>query len=125
MATSEMSPEQLAPTTTPQLQWPKWGQYYETNGKAGEPPQIQEVIGQIKRYKAWLAAESADQRATIWHEMLKTYTDQVFTIGTVNNTKHPVVVSKKLRNVPKEGIYTWEPTAYFGIYRPDTFWLDK
>ncbi len=125
MATSEMSPEQLAPTTTPQLQWPKWGQYHETNGKAGEPPQIPEVIGQIERYKAWLAAENAGQRTQIWQEMLKTYTDQVFTIGTVNNTKHPVVVSKKLKNVPEEGIFTWEPTAYFGIYRPDTFWFDK
>jgi peptide/nickel transport system substrate-binding protein len=125
IATSEMSPEQLAPTSTPQLQWPKWGQYYETNGKAGEPPQLPEVLGQIEKYKAWLAAESVEERTAIWHEMLKTYTDQVFTIGTVNNTRQPIVVSKKLRNLPEEGIYTWEPTAYFGIYRPDTFWFEE
>ena len=125
IATSEMSPEQLAPTSTPQLQWPKWGQYHETNGKAGEPPQLPEVIKQIERYKSWLTAESVEERTAIWHEMLQTYVDQVFTIGTVNNARHPVVVSKKLRNVPEEGIYTWEPTAYFGIYRLDTFWFDK
>ncbi len=125
IATSEMSPEQLAPTTTPQLQWPKWGQYHETNGKAGEPPQLPEVIKQIERYKAWLQAESEERRTAIWQEMLKTYTDQVFTIGTVNNAKHPVVVNKKLRNVPEDGIYTWEPTAYFGVYRMDTFWFDQ
>ena len=125
IATSEMSPEQLAPTSTPQLQWPQWGQYHETNGKAGEPPQLPEVINQIERYKSWLAAESVEKRTAIWHEMLKSYSDQVYSIGTVNNTKHPIVVSKKLRNVPEEGIYTWEPTAYFGVYRPDTFWFDQ
>jgi peptide/nickel transport system substrate-binding protein len=35
----------------------------------------------------------------------------------------PVVVSNKLRNVPTEGIYNWDPGAFFGIYHPDTFWL--
>ncbi|MCF6321142.1 MAG: ABC transporter substrate-binding protein, partial [Rhizobiaceae bacterium] len=125
IATSEMSPEELAPTSMPQLQWPKWGQYFETKGKAGEPPQMPLVAKQIERYKSWLLAETPDERSAIWHEMLQTYTDQVFTIGTLNNTRQPVVVNKKLRNVPQEGIFTWAPTAYFGIYRPDTFWFDK
>jgi peptide/nickel transport system substrate-binding protein len=125
IATGEMSPQELAPTSAPQLQWPKWGQYHETKGKAGEPPQMPEVANQITLYKSWLLAESPEQRAEIWHEMLKAYTDQVFTIGTVNNTRHPVVVNEKLRNVPEEGIYTWEPTSFFGVYRPDTFWFAK
>jgi peptide/nickel transport system substrate-binding protein len=34
-----------------------------------------------------------------------------------------VVISNRLRNVPKEGIYNWDPGAHFGVYRPDTFWL--
>jgi peptide/nickel transport system substrate-binding protein len=25
-------------------------------------------------------------------------------------------------NVPKEGLYNWDPRAQIGIYRPDTFW---
>ena len=28
-----------------------------------------------------------------------------------------------LRNVPDEGIFSWDPGAHFGIYRPDTFWF--
>ena len=36
----------------------------------------------------------------------------------------PVVVSGVLRNVPAEGLYNWDPGAYFGMYRPDTFWFD-
>lgn len=125
IATGEMSPQELAPTSAPQLQWPKWGQYHETKGKAGEPPQMPEVAKQVEHYKAWLLAETPEKRAAIWHEMLKTYTDQVFTIGTVNNTRHPIVVNAKLQNIPEEGIYTWEPTSFFGVYRPDTFWFGK
>jgi peptide/nickel transport system substrate-binding protein len=26
--------------------------------------------------------------------------------------------------VPDKGIYNWDPGAFFGIYRPDHFWLD-
>jgi peptide/nickel transport system substrate-binding protein len=35
----------------------------------------------------------------------------------------PVVVSNRLRNVPEEGIYNWDPGAHFGMYSPDTFWF--
>ncbi len=47
----------------------------------------------------------------------------VFTIGIVNSTLQPVVINNRLRNVPAEGIYAWNPGAYFGIYKPDTFWF--
>ena len=72
-----------------------------------------------------MAATSLEEKEQIWLEMLKNYADQVFTIGTVNNSRQPVVVSNKLQNVPEEGIYSWEPTSYFGNYKPDTFWYDK
>ena len=125
IASADLSPQELAPTAQPQLQWPKWGQYFETNGKAGEPVDVPEAAEQLERYKQWLVAESGEAREAAWRAMLKTYTDQVFTIGTVNNSRQPVVVSAKLRNVPEEAIYTWEPTSFFGAYRPDTFWFDE
>ena len=56
--------------------------------------------------------------------MLDIHAEQVFTIGIVSGVPQPVVVSNALRNVPEKGIYNWEPGAYFGIYRPDTFWFD-
>ena len=55
--------------------------------------------------------------------MLKINADQVFTIGTVNGTRQPVVVAKHLVNVPDEGIWTFDPGGYFGLYMPDTFWF--
>ncbi|MFZ1816017.1 MAG: ABC transporter substrate-binding protein [Rhizobiaceae bacterium] len=123
IANAEMSPQEMAPTSQPQLQWPKWGEYFDTQGKSGEPVDMPEAAAQLDRFRAWLAAGTRDEQRAIWHEMLSTYTDQVFTIGTVNNSRQPVVASKRLRNIPEEAVYTWEPTAFFGVYRPDTFWF--
>ena len=55
--------------------------------------------------------------------MLEIYSDQVFSIGIARETFQPVVVDAKLRNLPKSGIYSWSPSAFFGVYRPDTFWF--
>jgi peptide/nickel transport system substrate-binding protein len=56
--------------------------------------------------------------------MLAIHAEQQFTIGTVTGNPQPVVVSRALRNVPPKALYNWDPGAYFGIHRPDTFWLD-
>jgi peptide/nickel transport system substrate-binding protein len=55
--------------------------------------------------------------------MLTIYTDQVFTIGTVNETKQPVVTSPALKNVPDDATFNFDPGGYFGRYLPDTYWF--
>ncbi len=97
VANAEMSPQELAPTAQPQLQWPKWGEYFETSGKSGEPIDMPEAAAQLERYKSWRVLADREQQRAIWQEMLAAYTDQVFSIGTVNNSRQPVVVSKKLQ----------------------------
>lgn len=57
--------------------------------------------------------------------MLSIYTDQVFSIGLVNSSLQPILVTKKLRNFPDEGLYGFDPTSYLGAYKPDTFWLEQ
>jgi len=125
LPTADMSPEELAPTSQQQLQWPKWGQHYETNQTLGEPPDLAEAQELLRLNNAWLTAKSRGERAEVWHRMLQIHADQVFTIGLLNSVKQPVVVKDGLRNVPEEGIYNWDPGAQFGIYRPDTFWFDR
>lgn len=42
--TASLPPRDFAPTSQgDQLQWPKWGQHYETKGEAGEPPDLPEA----------------------------------------------------------------------------------
>ena len=124
LATAAMSPQEFAPINQQQLQWPKWGQYYETKGKAGEAPDLPSATRLKELYEDWLGTALQPDQSRIWHAMLQIWADEVFSIGTVAGVLQPVVVSEKLHNVPEEGFYNWDPGAFFGIFKPDTFWLD-
>src|SRR6516165_9981784 len=124
LATAAMSPWEFAPTSQQQLEWPKWGQFYETKGTAGEPPDLPSAIRLKELYEEWLAAASQQEQTRIWHDMLQIWADEVFSIGTVAGVLQPIVVNAKLRNVPEQGIYNWDPGAFFGVYKPDGFWFD-
>lgn len=123
LATWAMSPEEFAPTTQQQLQWPKWGQYFETRGNAGQAPDLAEARELLRLFYAWRDNDDRVDRERIWHEMLNLYADQVFSIGIVGGVLQPVMVSNRLKGVPEKGIYNWNPGAHFGIYRPDRFWF--
>ena len=118
-------PDEFAPTNQLQLQWPKWGQYYQTRGRAGEAPDDPAALELLSLNGAWVTARSADARRAIWERILRINADQVYTIGLIAGVPQPVVVDRDLRNVPDRGIYNWDPGAHFGIYMPDTFWFDK
>ncbi len=123
--TPEMSPAELAPTTQEQLEWPMWGQYYEQNRKGGEKPTLPDVEQLVQLYQEWRKSTSDDERERVWLKMLAIHADQVYTIGTVTHALQPVVVSDDLRNVPSDGIFSWDPGAYFGMYHVDAFWFDS
>ena len=124
LATADMSPAEFAPTQQQQIEWPKWGQYFETKGLAGEPPELPSAKRLLELYEAWLGAADTGERERIWHEILRIWADEVYSIGLVAGVLQPVVVSDRLRNVPADGMYNWDPGAHFGMYKPDTFWFD-
>jgi peptide/nickel transport system substrate-binding protein len=124
IATADMNPGQLAPTADDQLQWPVWGMHYQTADARGSAPELAEAAELLQLYKSWRISKTTGERTEIWQKMLAIYTDQVFSIGIVNATLQPVVRSAKLRNVPDTGLYSFDPTCYFGVYMPDTFWFD-
>ncbi len=125
LANAASSPWELAPTSQEQLEWPKWGQNYETKGRAGEAPDLTAAIRLKELYEDWLGSASAPAQKEIWHKMLRLWAEEVFSIGTVGGVLHPIVVADRLHNVPEKGIYNWDPGAYFGIYKPDQFWFDE
>ena len=123
IATADTPPNELAPTQEDQLQWPLWGLYYSLSGRSGAKPDMPEAIRLEELYASWMKAQDKAERTRIWDEMLKINAEQVFTIGTINAVPQPVVISNRLHNLPQVAIYSWEPGAHFGIFRPDTFWL--
>jgi len=123
--TADTSPDYLAPTQQNFYAWPKWGQYHETSGAAGEPPDLDEAKQLMKYAQQWVDASTIDERRQIWQHMLDIHADQVYGIGIVAETPQPVVVSKRLRNVPEEAVWAWQPGAQFGVHRPDEFFFDQ
>jgi peptide/nickel transport system substrate-binding protein len=123
LVSAGMVPDEFAPTSQQQLQWPKWGQYTETGGASGEPVDDAPAQELQRLREAWRLATHNDERTRIWHRMLEINADQVYSIGVVASVKQPVVAARRLRNIPERGIYNWDPGAFFGLYRPDTFWF--
>lgn len=124
-ASADMSPQEFAPSTQQQLMWPKWGQYIETSGEDGQKVDLPEAAKLEDLLGQWRRAGSTESRAAIWQQILAIWADQVYTIGTVAGIPQPVVVSRHLQNVPERGMWAFDPGAHFGVYKPDTFWLDQ
>lgn len=124
LAKPSTPPNELAPTSQQQLCWPVWGRHFESSGRAGEPIDDPAAAELLRLYEAWTGSTSEAEMADIWRRILTIRMENVFSIGTVRKVPQPVVVNDRLRNVPVEGIYNWEPGAFFGVYRPDTFWFD-
>ena len=96
----------------------------ETAGKAGEAVDLPAAKELLKLNAAWNKAASRNERMATWSKMLAIHAEQQFIIGTVSGVQQPIVVSNRLRNVPKAGLFSWDPGAQFGMYRMDEFWVD-
>ena len=120
-----MSPAEFAPLTSDQFQWPAWGLWALTSGQMGEEPDLEPVLEMMALNRTWSEATTEEDREAVWHDVLSLWADQVFTIGIVSGVEQLIVVSNRLHNVPEHGIYNYNPGSYFGMYRPDTFWLSE
>lgn len=125
LPTPMTDPEELAPSSAEQLQWPSFGMFEETAGTAGENAEEIADLPDLKRLLAlrdeWRLARDDETRSRVWREMLAMNASDVFSIGIVSQVDQIVVVSDRLRNVPERGVYNFDPGAFFGIYKPDTF----
>src|SRR3984957_1811858 len=117
------SPKEFAPTMQGGLNWSKWGMYIESKGKQGEKCDMEQACKLLDYVKDWEHATNDDERRKAWDKILQANADEGFSIGTVNGIRQPVVVGPKVRNVPKEGYYAWDPGGYIGLYQPDTCWF--
>ena len=122
--TADMAPVELAPVDQATYSWPMWGQYYQTKGSAGEPPDLPEARRLMELYDRWSAATTEAEKAAAWREMLAIHADQVYAIGTIARAPVPLVHAADLRNVPDKAIYAWDPGAQLGVHRIDEFFFE-
>ncbi len=121
--TPNTSPKEFAPTMLGGLQWSRWGMFMESKGKQGEKCDLASACKLLDYVKEWETGATVEDRRKAWDKILTSNADEVFSIGTVNGVRQPIVVGPKIRNVPKEAYYAWDPGGYIGLYQPDTFWV--
>jgi peptide/nickel transport system substrate-binding protein len=121
--TANTSPKEFAPAEQGGLQWSRWGMFVQSKGKQGEKCDMKEACQLLDYLREWETSADVEGRRKAWDKMLAINIDEVFSIGTVNGIMQPLVVGPKVRNVPKEGYFAWDPGGYIGLYKPDTFWL--
>ncbi|SJZ77352.1 peptide/nickel transport system substrate-binding protein [Enhydrobacter aerosaccus] len=119
----ETSPKEFCPTMQGGLQWPRWGMFIESKGKQGEKCDMPEAAVLLDYLHSWETATDDATRHKAWDQILQNNMEQVYSIGTLNGVLQPIVVAPKIKNVPKEGYYAWDPGGYIGLYKPDTFWV--
>lgn len=124
LMTPDTPPDFAVPMQQEFLSWPKWGQFYQTAGSAGEAPDMGPANRLMELHEQWNAATDTATRTAIWREILQIHADQQFAIGILSQAPQPVVVANRLHNVPEHGAWAWDPGAHFGIHRMDEFWLD-
>ena len=123
--TASMAPLELAPVDQANFTWPKWGQFYQTKGASGEAPDLPEAKRLLDLFHVWSHAGTEAERADAWREMLAIHAEQLFCIGTVARAPIPMVHAANLKNVPKEGIYAWDPGGQLGVHRMDEFFFEE
>ncbi|MCB5176379.1 ABC transporter substrate-binding protein [Microvirga lenta] len=123
--TAIMPPTEYAPMRQDNYAWPKWGQYVETKGKNGDPVDIPEAERLLQLYETWMNTGNRTVQREVWTEMLRNHAENQWVIGTVAGALQPIVLRNGLHGLPDKALYSWEPTAMIGIYRPDELYWNK
>ena len=92
--------------------WNDWARYYQTQNRP-EAEQLGEVPPPIiRQLQAWAdelrTTTDPTRRLQAGKNLLRAGADNLWTIGTVGLAPHPVVVSKRLKNVVPNGIWGWD-----------------
>jgi len=84
-----------------------WAQWYQTGGKEGEEPPA-EIKRLFELYRIMRTTMDPEKRIWAGKEILRSQAENLWCIGTVSMIPHPVVVNKKLHNIPEKAPYSWD-----------------
>ena len=101
--------------------WTLWSDWYLGDGKKGEKPP-EEILQLIRWWDEMRTTMDESRRIELGKRILRSQAENLWTIGTVGLAPQPLVVSNKLRNVPKAGYWGWD-NRWSLPYYPETWCL--
>lgn len=103
--------------------WNEWTRWLLTEGTRGEePPQIAKDL--FNWWEEMNTTFDDEKRLELGKKILRSQAENVWTIGTVGIAPHPIIVSNKLHNVPKNGYWGWDG-RWSAPYYPETWYLKE
>ena len=63
-----------------------------------------------------------EQLTKACREIVKDHDENLWSIGTVGYYPPPVIITKRMRNVPKTGLLSWD-WGYLSRYQPEQFYI--
>jgi peptide/nickel transport system substrate-binding protein len=106
------SPDSAAGKDSP---WPAWVQWSVSRGAKGmePPPQIKQLV----EWRSVLAASTDPKaRREAAKKLLDSQAENLWYIGTVSMAPQPILVSKRLKNVPEKGLWDWRLGYFYAMY---------
>jgi len=103
--------------------WPKFSEYWLQGEDIG-----QEIPDEIQSMWEWYLASLSEpdevEQIAVSKKMLASQAENLWLIGTVGNAPHALIVNNDLRNVPEDGLWTWD-THWSMSVDPEQFFLDR
>jgi len=102
--------------------WVPWANWYRTRGGKGEepPPEIKELINWYDEMRLTMDEK---RQIELGKKILRSNAENLWCIGTVGLAPHPLVVSKRVKNVAEKGYWGWD-NRWVMPYHPTTWFLD-
>lgn len=100
---------------------PLWYLWFTSDGKTGEEPP-EEIKRIMKLYETIQTSMKESEKIRAAREIWKSNAQNLWAIGTVGLIPHPIIVSKKLHNIPQEGWWAWD-YFYAALYSPEQRFL--
>jgi peptide/nickel transport system substrate-binding protein len=101
--------------------WTEWARWFNTSGREGEEPP-----DQIKELRGWwdemLISPDEERIAELADNILASQAENLWVIGTVGRTPHPVVVKNTIGNVPETGYWVWD-MLWSAAWDPEQFFF--
>ena len=104
--------------------WPMWRQWYISNGSQGwEPP---ELLKQMTGWRTTLNSNpDPELRAEAAKKLIDAQKENLWYIGLVSMAPQPVIISNRLHNVPKAGLWDWSLGYMHAMYPMQFYLTDK
>ena len=128
---------EFAMRTAPDRYRPPWGggaipwwQWYSSGGKTGEEPpaEVKEPLSLLEQFQ--VSKPGTEPYKKLGRQIIKINVDNVYTIGTVGQSPHPLIFKNTLGNVPsgdfvaKTPCWVWDYRFYF-TWQPEQWYFKK